>query len=135
MIKEFKAFVLRGNVLDLAVAVIIGAAFGAVIDSLAKDVIMNLVAAVVGKPDFTRLTFTAGDGVVRYGSFLTAVVNFLIIAAALFLLIRGANRLMRPRGAPDEPPETRQCPYCLSAIPAEATRCPHCTSEVEPLPA
>lgn len=135
MFKEFKKFALRGNVLDLAVGVIIGVAFGAIVDSLAKDVLMNLIAGVVGKPDFSRLTFGVGDGVVRYGTTLTAVLNFLLIAYALFWIVKGINRLLEPRGASAEPSTLRECPYCRTTIPVEATRCSACTSEVEPLAA
>lgn len=132
MFKEFKAFALRGNVLDLAVAVVLGIAFGAVITSLVDDVLMNLIAAIFGQPDFSALTFTVNESVIRYGRFLNAVVNFLLIALALFLVIRAVNRAMGFRKAGEEPPAMRECPYCRTSIPAQASRCSACTSEVEP---
>lgn len=134
MLKEFKAFVYRGNVVDLAVAVILGAAFGAVISSLVDDVVMQLIAGLVGQPDFSELVFRVGDGVIRYGAFLTAAVNFLLIATVLFFVVRAINRAQRPRHAPPpEPPKDRECPFCISTIPVTASRCPACTSEVEPV--
>lgn len=132
MFKEFKAFALKGNMLDLAVGVIIGATFNAVINSLVGDVIMNFVAAIVGKPDFSELVFTIGNTPIRYGNFLTALVNFFLIAFVLFLVIRAVNRLTRPKGADAEAPRMRECPYCTTAIPMKARRCLACTSEVEP---
>ena len=129
MLKEFKAFAFKGNVLDLAVAVILGIAFGAVITSLVNDVLMNIVAAIVGEPDFSSLTFELGDGVIRYGAFLTALVNFLLVAFALFLVVRSVQRaLARNKG--EEPSDVHPCPYCLTNIPVEASRCSACTSEV-----
>ncbi len=126
MLREFKEFALRGNLLELAVAFVLGVAFAAVVSSLVDDVIMSLVAAVFGKPDFSDLTFSIGDGVIRYGSFLTALVTFLIIAWVLFLIVKGANRLM--------PPEVtqRDCPHCLSSIPIGAGTCGFCTKDVQP---
>ena len=102
MLSEFKAFIMRGNVLDLAVAVIIGAAFGLVVTAFTGGVLMPLIAAIVGEPNFDALDFKVGDGVIRYGTFLTAVVNFVIVAAALFLVVRTAARLQRPRTEPAE---------------------------------
>ncbi len=132
MLKEFKEFALRGNVLDLAVAVILGIAFGAVINSLVNDILMNLIAALVGRPDFNSLTFSVGDGLVRYGAFLTALVNFLLIAFALFLVIKAVNRATSGRRPAEDAPTVRECPFCLSNIPTAASRCSHCTSEVQP---
>jgi large conductance mechanosensitive channel len=132
MLKEFKAFALRGNVLDLAVAVVLGIAFGVVIASLVDDVLMNLIAALFGQPDFSTLTFTVNESVIRYGRFLNAVVNFLLIALALFLVVRAVNRAMGFRKAGEEPPAMRECPYCRTSIPVQASRCSACTSEVEP---
>ena len=100
--KDFRDFVMRGNVLDLAVAVVIGVAFNAVVNSLVNDVLMQLIAAVVGKPDFSDLTFTINDAVVRYGSFLTALINFLIIAATLFVIIRAFEEMQKRRKAQGE---------------------------------
>ncbi|MGH2723850.1 MAG: large conductance mechanosensitive channel protein MscL [Actinomycetota bacterium] len=133
MLKEFKAFALRGNVLDLAVAVILGIAFGAVVASLVDDVLMNLIAAIFGQPDFSELTFTVNDSVIRYGSFINALVNFLLISLALFLVVRVVNRAMGVRK--DEPPAMRECPFCRTSIPVAASRCSACTSQVEPQPA
>ncbi len=129
MLKEFKAFAFKGNVLDLAVAVILGIAFGAVINSAVNDVLMNMVAAIVGEPDFSSLTFTIGDGVIRYGSFLTALANFVLVAFALFLVVKSVQRALA-RNRSEEPSDVRPCPYCLTNIPVEASRCSACTSEV-----
>jgi large conductance mechanosensitive channel len=129
MIKEFKEFILRGNVIDLAVAFIIGGAFGAVVASLVKDIVMPVVAAVFGKPDFSALAFTIGVSAITYGAFLNAVINFLIVAFAMFLVVKAANA--RKKSAPAAVPMTKDCPYCLSAVPLKATRCPNCTSELK----
>jgi large conductance mechanosensitive channel len=129
MLREFKDFALRGNVLDLAVAVILGIAFGAVVNSFTSDILMALIGAIVGEPNFHRLSFGIGDGVVAYGRFLTTVANFLLIAFSLFLVVKGINRLAQ-RG--EETPTTRPCPYCATQIPRSAKRCPACTSDVQP---
>ena len=131
MWKEFKEFAFRGNVIELAVAVILGLAFGVVITSLVNDVLMNLIAAAIGQPDFSRLTFTVGDAVIRYGAFLNALVNFLLVALALFLIVKAVNRATRTPA--DEEPSVRECPYCLTTIPARASRCSACTMEVQPV--
>jgi large conductance mechanosensitive channel len=102
MLKEFKEFIMRGNVVDLAVAVVVGAAFTAVVSSFANDVLMQLVAAVFGKPNFNQLTFNLGNSVVRYGSFLTALINFVIVAFAMFLVVKGINSLQRLRTRQEE---------------------------------
>jgi large conductance mechanosensitive channel len=133
MIREFKAFALRGNLLDLAVAFILGIAFSAVVQALVDGILMQLVAALVGRPDFSSLSFDLDGTPIRYGVFLTALVNFFIIAFVLFLLVRAANRVLHPHGAPAEPPKTRECPYCFTPIALVATRCSACTSEVEPV--
>ena len=132
MLKEFKEFVLRGNVLDLAVAVILGVAFGAVITSFVNDVLMAILGGLLGQPNFAALSFTVGDAQVYYGAFLNALVNFLLVALALFLIIKAINRAKRRGGDSDEPAAVRECPFCLSSIPARASRCSACTSEVEP---
>lgn len=132
MWKEFKAFALRGNMLDLAVGIIIGATFNAVVNSLVSDVIMNFIAAIVGKPDFSELVVTIGKTPIRYGNLVTALVNFLLIAFVLFMIVRGVNRLTRPKGAAPESMKMRECPFCTTAIPVKARRCLACTSEVEP---
>jgi large conductance mechanosensitive channel len=126
MIREFREFALKGNLLELAVAFVLGVAFAAVITSLVDDVIMSLVAAVFGKPDFSDLTFTIGDGVIRYGSFLTALVTFVIIAWVLFLIVKAAQAAMPAKVT------QRDCPHCLSAIPIGADTCAFCTKDVQP---
>jgi large conductance mechanosensitive channel len=126
MLRDFKEFALKGNLLELAVAFVLGLAFAAVVTSLVNDVIMQLVAAIFGKPDFSNLTFSIGDGVIRYGSFLTAVVTFLIIAWVLFLIVKAAQRLMPPTVT------QRDCPHCLSSIPIGASTCAFCTKDVQP---
>ena len=130
MLKEFKAFAFRGNALDLAVGVILGAAFGAVVSSLVNDVVINLIAAAFGRPDFTGLLWNVGRSEIRYGSFLTAFFNFLLVAIALFLLIKALNRAFSPAG---ERAEMRECPHCYTLIPAKATKCSGCGSTVEPV--
>jgi len=133
MFKEFKAFVLKGNVVDLAVAVVIGAAFTSVVNALVKDLLTPLVA-IPGKSDFSALHFTIRHSTFLYGAFLNEVVAFLLIAIAVFFfVVKPMNVLIarRNRGeAGDEDPSTRDCPFCLSAIPTAAKRCAHCTSEV-----
>jgi large conductance mechanosensitive channel len=126
MIREFKEFALKGNLLELAVAFVLGLAFAAVVTSLVDDVVMQLVAAIVGKPDFSNLTFSIGDGVIRYGSFLTALVTFLIIAWVLFLIVKAAQTLMPQKVT------QRDCPHCLSSIPIGAGTCAFCTKDVQP---
>ena len=133
VLKEFREFAFRGNMVDLAVGIIIGAAFGAVVSSLAKDVLMNVIAAVFKKPDYAEFVWHLGTrGLVPYGRFLTEVVSFVMIAVALFFVVKAINRMMRSRAAPEEAPARRACPYCRTSIPVEASRCPACTSEVEP---
>lgn len=135
--KDFKQFLMRGNVVDLAVAVVIGAAFGAVVTALVADLITPIVAAIVGKQDFSNLTFTINGSTFRYGHFLNAIIAFVTIAAAVFFfVVQPVNALMRRRKT--EPPvdeATRKCPECLSEIPTEARRCAFCTAEVTPTPA
>lgn len=133
MFKEFKEFAFRGNMLDLAIGIIIGGAFGAVVSSFAQDVLMSVVAAAFGEPTFDNLTFAVGRGEILYGKFLTAVVAFLLVAFALFFVVKAINRAMGPTDAPPEPPSRRECPYCTTSIPVVATRCLACTSAVEPV--
>jgi large conductance mechanosensitive channel len=128
MLKEFRDFVMRGNVLDLAIAVIIGGAFGLIVTSLVNDILMPLIGLVLGGVDFSTLEFQVGDAVVRWGAFLQAIVNFLIIAFVIFQLVRAINRLKGP--APVVTPVTKDCPFCFTAIPLKATRCPNCTSQL-----
>ncbi len=132
MLDDFRSFLLRGNVVDLAVGVVIGAAFGAVVTALVKDLLTPIVAALVGKPDFSGLAFTINDSRFLYGEFINAVLAFLSIAAAVFFfVVRPMNVLTeRFKTEPDVEGETRKCPECLSAIPVEARRCAFCTAQV-----
>jgi large conductance mechanosensitive channel len=136
VLKEFKAFVLRGNVVDLAIAVVIGAAFGAVVQALVKDLVTPLIS-IPGKANFQDLKFTIRNSVFAYGDFLNVVIAFLTIAAAVFfLVVRPLNMLMdRRKTETDVESTTRQCPECLSNIPAGASRCAFCTAKVTPEPA
>jgi large conductance mechanosensitive channel len=142
MFKEFKAFAMRGNVLDMAVGIIIGAAFGRIISSLVADIIMPPIGLLVGKVDFSGLFLNisgtsyptlaaakaAGAATINYGVFLNTVLDFLIVALVIFMLVRQVNRWSKP--APAAAPTTKECPYCVSTIPLKATRCPNCTSEL-----
>jgi large conductance mechanosensitive channel len=135
MLHDFKQFILRGNVVDLAVAVVIGAAFGAIVTSLVKDLITPLIAAIGGKPDFSNLYFTLHGSKFMYGDFINAIISFLILATVIFfLIVQPLNKLMsRLDPAEDvEAPAERQCPECLSAIPAAAKRCKFCTAKSKP---
>ena len=135
MLKGFKDFIMRGNVVDLAVAVVIGAAFGAVVTAFVADLITPLIAAIAGKPDFSGLTFTVNHSKFLYGAFVNAVVSFLLIAAAIyFAVVVPMNKLAerRARGQAPDDPTTRQCPECMSEIPVAAKRCPYCTSVLVP---
>jgi large conductance mechanosensitive channel len=144
MLKEFKEFAMRGNVLDMAVGIIIGAAFGKIITSFVSDILMPPIGLLLGKVDFSGLFINisgqtyatlaeakkAGAATLNYGLFLNTVLDFLIVAFAIFLLIRQVNKLQRqPEPAPVEP-TTKDCPYCLSAVPLKAIRCGHCTSQI-----
>jgi large conductance mechanosensitive channel len=136
ILQEFKDFILRGNVVDLAVAVVIGAAFGAVVTALVKDILTPIIAAIFGKPDFGNLSFTIHKSHFLYGDFINAVITFLSVAAAIFFfVIKPLNYLLeRRRRSVAEPESTdRQCPECLSTIPKAATRCAFCSSEVTPI--
>ena len=129
MVKDFKQFLLRGNVVDLAVAVVIGAAFGAVVTALVADLLTPVIAAIFGKHDFSALTFTINGSTFRYGAFLNAVIAFVSIAAAVFFfVVRPINALMRRRRTEPVDPTTKTCPECLSEIPLEARRCAYCTT-------
>ncbi len=134
MLREFRAFVLRGNMVDLAVAVVIGTAFTAVVNAVVKDLITPLIAAVGGEPDFGDLAFTINGSRFAYGDFLNALVTFLMVAAVVFFfVIKPVNTLMDLlRTEPDVEAPTRPCPECLSQIPREASRCAFCTSAVAP---
>src|ERR1700678_72312 len=132
MIKGFRDFILRGNVVDLAIAVVIGAAFSAIVNALVADIINPLIAAIVRKPDFSFLLLHVHGGVIKYGDFLHATISFLIIAATIyFMVVLPVNTLMnkfRPKVV--AAPSTKPCPQCLSDIPVAATRCSHCTQLV-----
>jgi large conductance mechanosensitive channel len=145
MLKEFKEFAMRGNVLDMAVGIIIGAAFGQIVNSFVQDILMPPIGRLLGHVDFTNLFVSltgthyetlaaakaAGAATLNYGLFLNTIINFLIVAFAVFLLVRQVNRLTA-KPAPPAAPTTRDCPYCLSAVPLKATKCAHCTSELRP---
>jgi large conductance mechanosensitive channel len=137
IINEFKAFILRGNVIDLAIAVVIGAAFGAVVTALVNDLITPLIAAIGGQPDFSAISFTVHHSIFRIGAFINAILSFLIIAAVLFfLVIKPINALQARRKSGEAPPDptTKDCPYCLSTIPIKATRCAYCTQDLTEAP-
>jgi large conductance mechanosensitive channel len=147
MLKDFKEFIMRGNVIDMAVGIIIGAAFGTIIKSLVDDVIMPPIGLVLGKVDFSNLFLVIREGktagvydtlaaakaagavTINYGQFINTVISFLIVAFAVFVLIRAVNKLKRE--TPSQEAATKECPYCLSAIPIKASRCAHCTSELK----
>lgn len=132
MLKEFKEFVMRGNVLDLAVAVIIGGAFGKIVSSLVNDILMPLIGLVLGGINFSELALTVGDAVVAWGAFVQAIIDFLIIAFVIFLIIKATNKTRKKEvPAPPAEPTTRDCPYCFTTISIKATRCPNCTSEIK----
>jgi len=149
MFREFREFAMRGNVVDMAVGIIIGGAFGTIVKSLVNDVLMPPIGLLLGGVDFSNFFVVlkagstpgpyaaladaqaAGAVSVNYGVFLNAIISFLIVAFAVFLLIRGVNSMRREQeAAPAPPPSTKDCPYCFSAIPLKATKCPHCTSDV-----
>lgn len=143
MLKEFKEFAMRGNVIDLAVGVIIGGAFGKIISSFVADVIMPLIGLLLGKVNFSNLYVNlgpekyatlaaaqeAGAPTLNYGLFLNAVIDFLIVAFVIFLAVKGINKLQKP--APEAAPTTKKCPFCFTEIPIEANRCPNCTSQLD----
>ena len=149
MLKEFKEFALKGNVLDMAVGIIIGAAFGTIISSLVNDVIMPPIGLLLGGVDFANLfallkagdpagpyaaladAQAAGAVTINYGIFINAIISFLIVAFVMFLLIRSVNRLKKEEEAPPAEPTTKECPHCLSTIPIKASRCAHCTSDLD----
>jgi large conductance mechanosensitive channel len=133
MVDDFKAFIMRGNVMDLAVAVIIGGAFGKIISSLVDDILMPLIGLIIGGIDFTGLKVTVGSAAVSYGTFIQNVVDFVIIALVIFLMVRGVNSLEKvaTKPAPAAPPTTKECPHCFTTISIKATRCPNCTSELK----
>lgn len=142
---EFKTFIMRGNVMDLAVGVIIGGAFQAIINSAVNDIIMPLISLITGGIDFSNLFIQLGGGekyatlaaaqeagaaVLAYGSFITAVLNFIIMAFVIFCIVKSLNKLSERKAKPAAAPTTKKCPFCQSEIDINATRCPHCTSEL-----
>jgi large conductance mechanosensitive channel len=133
--RDFRAFLLRGNVVDLAVALVVAVAFGAVITALVEDFITPLIAAIGGQPDFSALDFTINESTFRYGHFINQVLSFVIIAAAVFfLIVKPMNALIaRSRREPPADPTTRKCPECLSEVPIAARRCAFCASELAPV--
>jgi large conductance mechanosensitive channel len=149
MLKEFKEFAMKGNVIDMAVGIIIGAAFGTIVNSLVQDVIMPPIGLLLGNVDFTNIfavlkegkvagpyasvaaAKSAGAVTINFGVFINTIISFILIAFAVFLLVRTINRMRREEEAPPVAPATKECAYCFSAIPIKATRCPNCTSELK----
>jgi large conductance mechanosensitive channel len=144
MIKEFREFAMRGSVIDLAVGIIIGGAFGNIVSSLVNDIIMPPVGLLLGRVDFSNLFINltqskyesladaqaAGAATINYGVFFNTLIEFVIVAFAIFLVVRQMNRMRKQAQEPKPEPTTKDCPYCLSSIPLNATRCPHCTSQL-----
>jgi large conductance mechanosensitive channel len=145
MIKEFRDFIARGNVLDLAVAVIIGAAFGKIVTSLVNDIVMPPIGMLLGGVDFSSLFISlngkayaslaeaqaAGAPTINYGVFFNTIIQFLIVALVVFLIVRAINRMTAKKKVPEATPSAKDCPYCFTSIPIQATRCPNCTSQLE----
>jgi len=145
MLKEFKEFIARGNVVDLAVAVVIGAAFGKIVTSFVEDVLMPPIGLALGKVDFSNLFLNlsgkdfpsvaaakaAGAATLNYGMFFNHIINFVIVAFAIFMLVKQINRMQAPAPTPAAAPPTKECPHCLSAIPIKATKCGHCTADLK----
>ncbi len=144
MFKEFKEFAMRGNVVDLAIGVIIGAAFGKIVSSFVSDIIMPPIGLLLGRVNFSSLFINisgqpydslkaaqdAGAATINYGLFINNLIDFIIIVFVLFLIVRFINQLQRPKPAPAAAPTTKECPFCFTAIPIKATRCPACTSQL-----
>jgi large conductance mechanosensitive channel len=130
MLNEFKAFIMRGNVIDLAVAVIIGGAFGKIVSSLVTDIIMPLIGLIIGGIDFGSLAFTLGTAKVTYGNFINNVIDFVIIALVIFMMIKLIDNLKKKPAPVVVEPTTKECPHCFTTISIKATRCPNCTSEL-----
>ncbi len=146
MLKEFKEFALKGNIMDLAIGVVIGGAFQKIVTSLVEDIIMPFVSMITGRVDFSDMVLKIGNATIKYGNFITAIVNFLIIAFSIFIVVRYLNKLSKiseeigndiaskldkSEDKEEVEPETKICPYCLTEIKYKATRCPHCTSKLE----
>jgi len=144
MWKEFREFALKGNAVDLAIGVIIGAAFGGIVTSLVNDIMMPPIGKALGGVDFSNLFLVLGDGTypslkaakeagaatINYGIFINVVINFLIVAFVLFMVVKAMNRMKREAPAPAPPPSAKECPQCATSIPIKAKRCPHCTSNL-----
>jgi large conductance mechanosensitive channel len=137
MVKEFKEFAMRGNVVDMAVGIVIGGAFGKIVSSLVNDVIMPPIGMALGNVDFSKLALTLREKTgeaeavaINYGAFINTVLDFIIVAFCIFMVIKGMNRLKRQEEEPMKQPTTKDCPKCYSSIPIKATRCPNCTSEL-----
>ena len=134
-VEEFKKFIARGNVMDMAVGVIIGGAFTAIVNSLVNDVMMPVLSLITGGLDFSKLCIVLGEGegaaTLNYGAFIAAIINFLLIALVIFMLIKTINKFTKKKEEAPAPVTTKDCPYCKEKIALEATRCPHCTSELE----
>lgn len=144
MLRDFRTFIMRGNVLDLAVAVIIGGAFGKIVSSFVSDIIMPPIGLILGRVDFSSLYLNlsgttypslaaaqeAGAPTINYGTFINTLVDFLIVAAVIFLIVRAAQRLERLKEEAPPPATTKECPHCISSISIKATRCPYCTSQL-----
>lgn len=128
-LKEFKDFAMKGNVLDLAIGVVIGAAFGKIVTSLVKDIITPIISLITGKIEFTKLSISIGAAELNYGSFITSVIDFLIIALTIFIVIKQINRFI-PKPAPAAV-STKDCPFCRTSIHIDATKCPNCTSDLK----
>lgn len=154
MLKEFKEFAMRGNIMDLAIGVVIGGAFQKIVNSLVNDIIMPAISVITGKVDFSDMVFTVGEASIKYGNFITSIVDFLIIAFSIFLVVKYINKLNKIKDLEEKvvgkldkkgrikkykeqveeeqkEPETKICLYCLTEVKFKATRCPHCTSELE----
>lgn len=153
MLKEFKEFALKGNIMDMAVGVVIGGAFQKIVNSLVNDIIMPVISVLTGNVDFTDMVFTVGNASIKYGNFITTIVDFLIIAFSIFLVVKYINKLNKLKELGDlaaskldkdgkfikhkeketekpKEPETKLCPYCLTEVKYHATKCPHCTSDI-----
>ncbi len=138
MFKEFKQFAMRGNVVDMAVGIIIGAAFGKIVSSLVNDVIMPPIGYIIGGIDFSNLVITIREATadtaavtINYGAFINVVIDFIIVAFAIFMVVRGMNKMKKKEETPPPLPTTKECPHCFSSIAIKATRCPACTSDLK----
>lgn len=131
MLKEFKKFIARGNVLDMAVGIIVGSAFTAIVNSLVNDIFTPLMGLILGGINFSGLSFKVGEATIAYGAFIQAVINFLLIAFSVFMLIKMINKIPRKKQEEEKAPTTKKCPYCKSEIAIDAVKCPHCTSDIK----